>query len=181
MCTKMKWDINMLSFGEKGEMQQVFWCKIFKKAVNCGSRRIRESVKNHIYTRRKELFRFRLNTRGDTTNTNKKALSQLGILLQCHDKIFPFQCRVGKRSVWYGSPGWGFYQQHVTCQKDVTSACKKVCMYFSLIILHSCVCKQESMAADLVRENSLMSCMFLNNYHLILYNAPILPLLSWEL
>lgn len=54
-------------------------------------------------------------------------------------------------------------------------------MYFSLIILHSCVCKQESMAADLVRENSLMSCMFLNNYHLILYNAPILPLLSWEL
>lgn len=86
----------MLSFGEKGQMQQFSWYKILKKAVNCGSRRIRESVKNHIYTRRKELFRFRLNTRGDMTNTNKRVLSQLGKLLQCHDKIFPFQCRVGK-------------------------------------------------------------------------------------
>lgn len=36
-------------------------------------------------------------------------------------------------------------------------------MYFSLIILHMCVSKQESTAADLVRENSLVSRMFVNN------------------
>ena len=36
----------MLSFGEKGQKQQFSWCKILTKSVNCGSRRIRESVKN---------------------------------------------------------------------------------------------------------------------------------------
>lgn len=58
----MKRDINMLSFEEKGQMQQFSWCKILIKAVKCGSRRrIGESVKNYIYTSRKELFKFRLN------------------------------------------------------------------------------------------------------------------------
>lgn len=95
MCTKMKQDINMLSFGEKGQMQQFSWCKILTKSVNCGSRRIRESVKNYIYTSRKELFRFRLNTEVILQMLKNGVLSQLGKLLQCHDRIFPFQCRVG--------------------------------------------------------------------------------------
>lgn len=43
-------------------MQQFSWCKSLTKALNCGSRKIREIVKNYIYTSRRELFRFRLNT-----------------------------------------------------------------------------------------------------------------------